>query len=92
DESSLLFYNMFEVETQEDLIYHLLFTMQQLGLDVEETPVRIMGGIEQHDHNFEIVYKYVRDVDFLDTSDFLNNNNLSEKELRNNFILLNSFS
>lgn len=89
----LLFYNTFDYNTQEDFIYYILFSIEQLKLNPETVKIHLSGQIEQEDELFNIVYKYVRFVDFIEpiyTYQFSTTKPLKVKH--NNFILLNSFN
>ena len=86
-ENNLLkFYNRFEYITKEDFIYYLLFTAEQLQLNPEEFPLVLMGTIDQEDELYEIAYKYIRDVSFLNPGYMLHSKDSSCKY----FTLLNS--
>ena len=59
---TLLLYNQFDYETKEDFLYYLLFTYEQLALDVEQVKVKLFGDIEEGDDIFNICYKYLKKV------------------------------
>tara|TARA_B110000090_G_scaffold129003_1_gene142592 strand:- start:479 stop:1303 length:825 start_codon:yes stop_codon:yes gene_type:complete len=82
----LQFYNRFEFITKEDFIYYLLFTAEQLQLNPEEFPLVLMGSIDKSDELYKIAYKYIRDVNLLNSDSMLYSNDSSSK----NFTLLNS--
>ena len=87
------FYNTFEYQTKEDFIYFILFTIEQLKLDPETIQTKIMGDISKEDELFEIVYKYIRFVDFIEpfhNYGFLENQ--KPKLTHSNYIILNSFN
>jgi hypothetical protein len=89
----LIFYNRFDYNTKEDFIYYLLFTMEQLKLDPETVKLHLSGDIEQDDDLFNIIYKYVRFVDFLDpVCNYQFSTTKPPTAKHNNFILLNSFN
>ena len=58
----LEFFNSFKFNTKEDFIYYLLFTMEQLNLDTENTHLKLFGNIEEGDELYEICYQYVKNV------------------------------
>lgn len=62
--AKLLFNNIFRFKTKEDFLYFLLFSMEQLHLDTETTPVYFMGMIEEDSQIVELVLRYIRDVRF----------------------------
>lgn len=63
-EANLLFNNTFRFKTKEDFLYFLLFSMEQLNLDAETTPVYCLGMITENSQIVELVKRYVRDVRF----------------------------
>lgn len=62
ENKKLIFFNSFPYETREDLIYYLLFTLEQLSLDPESIKVRLFGNIEEGDPNYDICYRYIQNV------------------------------
>jgi len=84
----LQLYNSFEYKTPEDFIYYILFTAEQLQLNPEHFKLEFLGTIVESDALYQISYKYIRNVALFDVSEF--KNNFTEKEKRENFILLRS--
>lgn len=62
--AKLLFNNTFRFKTKEDFLYFLLFSMEQLHLDVETVPVYFLGMITEDSTIVELVTRYVRDIRF----------------------------
>mgnify|MGYP001819176976 CR=1 FL=1 len=58
----LLLFNSFNFDTKEDLVYYLLFTMEQLKLDTEHTKLKLFGNVEEGDELYAICYQYVKNV------------------------------
>jgi hypothetical protein len=90
-DKSLVFHNTFDYATKEDFIYYILFTLEQLKLNPETIKTVLTGGITKDDELFEIIYKYIRFVEFIKP----NYNYTLTKDLDTNysdFILINSFS
>ncbi|RNC87172.1 MAG: DUF3822 family protein [Winogradskyella sp.] len=77
DNDNIIFYNYFEFGSKEDFIYYILFSFEQLELDVEHTELKMCGTIEKEDELYNMAYKYVRHVSLLDE--------------HTNFIIKNSF-
>jgi len=91
--NELVFYNTFAYNTKEDFIYYILFSIEQLKLDPETVKIYLSGQIDKNDDLFNIVYKYVRFVDFLEpVCNYQFNTTKQPKGKHNNFILLNSFN
>lgn len=86
----LIFYNAFNFSTKEDFIYYILFTAEQLQLNPEVFKLILLGEIEKDSELYEIVYTYVRHVEFYNES-IKNEKNLTLSN-HSNFILLNQYS
>ncbi|MDT0558884.1 DUF3822 family protein [Ichthyenterobacterium sp. W332] len=88
----LLLYNSFEFYTPQDFIYFVLFTMEQLGLDPNEVNINLSGQINMHDDLYEILYTYVRHIEFVNefcSYDF--NETTCKESLHQHYLVLNSF-
>ena len=68
-DNNLLLANTFQYDTEEDFIYYLLFTAEQLHLDPSNFNLWLLGDITKDSNNFNIAYTYVKHIDFL-TPDF----------------------
>ena len=86
-DANLKFFNIFEYDTKEDFIYHILFTLEQLELSSEETMLTLTGDIEENSDLFKILYKYVRNITFLNSKNAIFDNK-QEVSKHSNFILL----
>ena len=84
----LQLFNSFDYKTPEDFIYYILFTAEQLHLNPESFKMELLGAIAEGDSLFSIAYKYVRNISLFDVSAI--QNNFSEAENRQHFILLHS--
>ena len=87
--NKLVFYNRFDFNTKEDLIYYLLFSIDQLKLNPEEIPVVITGDISKDDDNYMIIYKYIRNVSVFNSE--ISKENKFYNSLKSDITLLNSF-
>ena len=87
--NKLVFYNRFDFNTKEDVMYYLLFTIDQLKLNPEEIPVVITGNISEDDDNYKIIYKYVRNVSIFNSE--INHDSKFYNSLKSDITLLNSF-
>lgn len=64
---ALTLYNSFPFNTKEDFIYYILFVAEQLDMDPNEFPLTFLGAIKEESDLYNITYKYVRYVDFINT-------------------------
>ena len=62
--SKLILNNSFYVDTKEDILYHTLFTFEQLKIDMENVRVKLYGNIHKGDENHQLLYEYIRNLDF----------------------------
>ena len=88
ENKKLKFSNSFSFESKEDFIYYILFTFEQLKLDVEKTALFFSGDIELNSDIYKITYQYIRNVSFLESSNYIFNKLDASKH--SNYILLNS--
>lgn len=58
----LTLYNIFEVQTTEDILYYILFVAEQLKIDVNDVPVTLLGNTSEHEKSIEAMKKYIRFV------------------------------
>ncbi|GLU45452.1 hypothetical protein Musp01_30760 [Muricauda sp. NBRC 101325] len=61
-DKKLLFYNQFEFKTKEDFLYYLLFSMEQLNVDLEKVQLKLFGAVSEGDPIYELCYTYVKHV------------------------------
>lgn len=58
----LVFFNRYNYQTVEDLIYYLLYVMEQLQVDRDEIQLEAFGEFEEQSAIFEMLLKYIRKV------------------------------
>ncbi|WP_235915056.1 DUF3822 family protein [Flagellimonas ochracea] len=58
----LLLYNQFEYSTKEDVLYFLLFGLEQLQLDLEKLQLKLFGSINEGDAIYELCRDYIKNV------------------------------
>lgn len=61
----LAFANSFEWRSSSDIVYFLLFVLDQLSLNPGKVPLFLLGETETGDEHYQLIYKYVRNVEFL---------------------------
>jgi hypothetical protein len=65
----LLYFNTFNFRTKEDFIYYVIFVIEQLGLNPEEIDLILLGLIDQQSGLFDMIYKYVRNIRFIESDE-----------------------
>jgi hypothetical protein len=67
-EGSFAFYNVFAIETAEDLNYFLLMIVQQAKIEPAQCTVTLLGYIGEEGEYFRRIERYFRTVQFADGS------------------------
>lgn len=61
-EGKLTFLNSFNYETPEDLLYYLLYAMEQLQLERDNMTLNVWGKMDKNSPTFELLYQYIQEV------------------------------
>ena len=80
----LAFYNSFDHETPEDILYYLLFCFSQLDLNPEEIHTTCSGNIDLNSKVYALLYKYVRNIDLFKIKEI---NGVDSNILKTNILL-----
>lgn len=92
DKGQLQLFNVFEYHSKEDFIYYILFIFEQLHLNVETTLVKLSGIINKDDERYNVLYTYVRHVDFVSSHfNFKFADTIDKGALHHHYLILNSF-
>ena len=65
----LAFYNTFNLLSDDDLIFYVLYVIEHLKLDINEISLQMMGEIEKDSVIHKNIIKYIRDVSFIGRND-----------------------
>jgi hypothetical protein len=63
-DGKLIFYNVFNASSQEDVLYYLLFAMEQFGIDPKATHLTFAGDRTTNDPLLQMITKYVKQLQF----------------------------
>ena len=88
-DGKLILYNTFAYNSNEDFIYYILFTAEQLNLDPDTLNLVFIGDIAEGDQLYNITYKYIRNISFGNRNDNFKYVN-QPKSKYSNFTLLKS--
>jgi hypothetical protein len=64
EKKQLVYSNAFHFRAPEDFVYFVIFVMEQLNLNPEEVPLTLLGDIHTKTPHFDLIYKYIRNIDF----------------------------
>ncbi|MBA3680698.1 MAG: DUF3822 family protein [Bacteroidetes bacterium] len=65
EKNDLLFYNVFNYENNEDILYYLLFMMEQFNLNPLQIKLVISGQVQTDDSLILSIKKYIKQVNFV---------------------------
>jgi len=68
----LLLYNSFLFKSPEEFIYYILFVIEQMDLNPENVDVTILGEIIAESQLYEVLYKYIRNIHFINRTESFN--------------------
>lgn len=63
-QNELLFYNVFNIQSNEDILYYLLFTMEQFHLNPLHVRLSLAAEKPQSEELITSIKKYIRQVEF----------------------------
>ena len=92
ENNKLVLYNSFKYKTEEDFIYYILFTAEQLNFNPEKFELVLSGSIVKDDTYYKIAYNYVRNISLLENrSKYTFSESFNEETKREFYTLLNQY-
>ena len=64
DGKQIRYFNSFTWMVAEDVVYFLIFVLEQLGMNPEQASVVLLGNIDRGSNLFELIYRYVKNMEF----------------------------
>lgn len=89
--NELLLTNVHQYYTKEDLLYFVLFTYEQMGLDTDTDELILSGRIERNDELYECLYTYIRTISFISGAPDYKMSKDTPVDNSRYFLILNSF-
>ncbi len=86
----LLFFNCFDNGSDEDFLYYLLFTFEQLQLDPETIPLKLFGEIDEDDSLYLLCHQYVRHLSIMKTTNVTHALEVNSESESIDFTLINA--
>lgn len=91
-QQDLIFFNCFSFQSPTDVLYYLLFSLEQLGVKSNEIDLFLLGEISYEQDVFQLIYSYIEFVGFLSPHSLApfwlhSNSDLAKK----NFVITHSF-
>jgi hypothetical protein len=86
--NQLKYCNIFHFLTAEDIAYYIIFVFEQLDLNPEEIPLVLLGNIDRFSPVYDLLFRYIRNIDFLSRNDELNYSYLFNDVPRHSYFTL----
>lgn len=87
------YFNSFRQQCPDDIVYFLIFIMEQLNLNPEQVPVVVLGETSDDGHLEELIFTYVRHVEFGKRGNFFKFSHvLDDIPAHSRFVLFNFLS
>jgi hypothetical protein len=71
EKNNLLFNNSFSFKNVKDFVYFVMLVMDQFKVNPETVPVYLCGQIMRESEIFKLLFRYIKNVDFLEAPDHL---------------------
>ena len=71
NQKDLLFNNSFNFQNVRDFVYYVMLVLDQFKINPETVPVYLCGQIMRESEIFKLLYRYIKNVDFLEAPDYL---------------------
>jgi len=72
ENQDLIFSNAFDFKTSKDFIYFTMLIFDQFKLKPEVVPLYLSGQISENSEIYQMIYKYIRHIHFVQLPNFLN--------------------
>jgi hypothetical protein len=69
DGKIMSYLNTFGFLAPEDVVYYIIFVVEQLNLNPDEVPLVLYGNISAKDDLYALLFKYIRAIKFGSTTD-----------------------
>lgn len=83
----LVFYNSFDYDSNEDILYYLLFIFSELSINPDKIHLVCCGLVDLESELYELIYTYIRNVELIEFKKIVG---IDSDILKSN-ILLSSF-
>ncbi len=67
----LMFNNSFSFQSIRDFVYYIMLVLDQFKIDPETIPVYVCGQIIRESEIFKLMYRYIKEIHFLEAPDHL---------------------
>ena len=77
----LIYYNNFDIKEKEDILYFILFVMEQNKIDCNNYKLLLLGDIRKESDTYKLLKKFINNIEIMD---FIEINKSKTKNIDNN--------
>ena len=77
----LIYYNNFDIKEKEDILYFILFVMEQNKIDCNNDKLLLLGDIRKESDTYKLLKKFINNIEIMD---FIEINKSKTKNIDNN--------
>ena len=77
----LIYYNNFDIKEKEDILYFILFVMEQNKIDCNNDKLLLLGDIHKESDTYRLLIKFINNIEIMD---FIEINKSKTKNIDNN--------
>ena len=77
----LIYYNNFDIKEKEDILYFILFVMEQNKIDCNNDKLLLLGDIHKESDTYRLLIKFINNIEIID---FIEMNKSKTKNIDNN--------
>jgi hypothetical protein len=77
----LIYYNNFDIKEKEDILYFILFVMEQNKIDCNNDKLLLLGDIHKESDIYKLLIKFINNIEIMD---FIEINKSKTKNMDNN--------
>ena len=90
-DAELLFFNSFSYSNATDFVYYILYTFEQLELDLQNTNLNLMGRVDSSDSTYQMCYEFIKNTKIISDHAFISGDLLLHHQVpKQHYILFHS--
>jgi len=82
----LMFFNNFETHSREDILYYILFSLEQLELDPHQANIKLSGYIRKNENLIRLLSDYIKEVKIVDNKNLIFKEELGKYKLHRHLL------
>ena len=84
--NELLFFNNFETHSREDILYYILFSLEQLEINPNQATIKLSGYIRKNENLIRLLKDYIKEVNLVDDKKLIFKEELDKYKLHRHLL------